>query len=61
MPRQLRTGQRAELYIVDVATGNKTLRYASRSILIEAPNWSPSGTRIAIVAYPIHLNPITRE
>ena len=48
MPRQLRTGQRAELYIIDVTTGNKSLRYASESILIEAPNWSPDGRTLVV-------------
>lgn len=48
MPRQLQAGQRAELYIIDVITGDKTLRYASESILIEAPNWSPDGRTIVV-------------
>ncbi len=48
MPRQLRPGQRAELHIIDVATGNMTLRYVSESILIEAPNWTPDGGALVV-------------
>lgn len=48
MPRQLRTGQRAELYVIDVASGEKSLRFSSETMLFEAPNWSPDGRSLFI-------------
>jgi Tol biopolymer transport system component len=39
MPRTLRAGQRAELYVVDVSTGDRRLVYSSSTLLFEAPNW----------------------
>ncbi|WP_433167552.1 TolB family protein [Kribbella sp. CA-247076] len=43
MPRTLRPGQRSELYVVDVATGDRRLVHSSTTLLFEAPNWSPTG------------------
>jgi Tol biopolymer transport system component len=43
MPRQLREGQRAELYVIDVRSRQATLRFSSTELLFEAPNWSPDG------------------
>lgn len=43
MARQLRAGQRAELWIVDVDTAQATLGHSSETLLFEAPNWSPDG------------------
>ena len=39
MPRTLRPGQRAELYVVDVTSGDRRLVHSSSSLLFEAPNW----------------------
>ncbi len=39
MARILRPGQRAELYVVDVTTGDRRLVYSSSTLLFEAPNW----------------------
>ncbi|MEV5963657.1 biopolymer transporter Tol [Kribbella sp. NPDC051952] len=46
MPRTLRPGQRSELYVVDVATGDQRLVYSSDTVLFEAPNWTPGGELI---------------
>jgi TolB protein len=43
MPRTLREGQRAELYVVEVSTGDQRLVHSSSTLLFEAPNWSPAG------------------
>ncbi|SDC87678.1 WD40-like Beta Propeller Repeat [Sanguibacter gelidistatuariae] len=48
MPRQLRPGQRAEIYLLDVTSGHKTLRFSTDSILVEAPNWSPDGRSLIV-------------
>ncbi|SEE85469.1 WD40-like Beta Propeller Repeat [Arthrobacter alpinus] len=48
MARQLRNGQRAELYVIDVETAEPTLRYSSDTLLFEAPNWSPDGSSLLI-------------
>jgi TolB protein len=42
-PRTLRPRQRAELYILDVLTGQQTLLTRSSTLLFEAPNWTPDG------------------
>ncbi|WP_328332945.1 biopolymer transporter Tol [Kribbella sp. NBC_00382] len=39
MPRKLRDGQTAELYVVDVQTNESRLAYSSSGLLFEAPNW----------------------
>ncbi|WP_371401053.1 biopolymer transporter Tol [Kribbella sp. NBC_00662] len=41
MPRTLRPGQRSELYVVDVTSGEHRLVFSSSDILFEAPNWTP--------------------
>ena len=43
MPCTLRHGQRAELYVVDVTTGDQRLVFSSSTLLFEAPNWTPDG------------------
>lgn len=43
MPRTLRPGQRSELYVVDVRTGDRRLVLSSSTVLFEAPNWSADG------------------
>lgn len=48
MPRQLRPGQRAEVWIADIAGGSRELVYASDSVLLEAPNWTPSGQALLL-------------
>ncbi|TDD49971.1 biopolymer transporter Tol [Kribbella antibiotica] len=46
MPRTLRPGQRSELYVVDVLTGEHRLVFTSLDVLFEAPNWTPDGDLI---------------
>jgi len=46
MPRTLHDGQRAELYVVDVTTGDSRLVFASSTLLFEAPNWAGDGSLI---------------
>lgn len=48
MPRQLREGQRADLYVIDVASRRATLRFSSAELLFEAPNWTPDGLGLVI-------------
>jgi Tol biopolymer transport system component len=43
MPRTLRPGQRSELYVIEVSTGDKRLVHESSSLLFEAPNWTVDG------------------
>jgi Tol biopolymer transport system component len=47
-PRTLSAGQRSELYVVDVASGERTLVAASSTLLFEAPNWSPDGGSLVL-------------
>jgi TolB protein len=42
-PRQLRQNQRAEVWVVDVATRSAQQVFVSDTLLLEAPNWSPDG------------------
>ncbi|TDE90059.1 biopolymer transporter Tol [Occultella glacieicola] len=48
--RVLRPGQRAELFIVDVETGERRLVYESSALLFEAPNWTPDGKHLLVNA-----------
>lgn len=43
MPRRLRPGQRAELFVVGVRGGESELVYRSADLLFEAPNWTADG------------------
>lgn len=43
MPRQFAPGQSAELWIHDLDTGERTLRFSSDELLFEAPNWTSDG------------------
>ena len=43
VPRQLRPGQRAEVWIAEVDDGAPQLAYSTDSVLLEAPNWAPDG------------------
>ena len=46
MPRELLPGQRSELWILDVESGQSHLRWTSSEVLIEAPNWTKDGRLI---------------
>jgi TolB protein len=39
VPRKLRDGQTAELYVVEVVTNRSRVVFASSTLLFEAPNW----------------------
>ncbi|WP_298460735.1 biopolymer transporter Tol [uncultured Cellulomonas sp.] len=47
-PRTLRTGQRAELHVVDVVTGDDRIVHESSTLLFEAPNWTPDGRSLVV-------------
>ena len=48
MPRTLQAGQRAELNILDVDTGERSLVLSSSELLFEAPNWTADGQSLII-------------
>jgi TolB protein len=50
MDRYLLPGQSAELYVLDVNTGDRRLLYRSSEVLFEAPNWSSDGRWLVINA-----------
>ncbi|HEY6689017.1 MAG TPA: biopolymer transporter Tol [Propionibacteriaceae bacterium] len=43
VPRTLRPGQRAEVWIAEVERGSAELAYSTDTLLLEAPNWAPDG------------------
>jgi Tol biopolymer transport system component len=45
-PRQLRAGQRAEVWVAEVDSRSCHLVYSSDSVLLEAPNWTPDGAAL---------------
>ncbi|CAI9400581.1 TolB family protein [Aestuariimicrobium sp. T2.26MG-19.2B] len=45
-PRELLPGQRAEIWILYVDSGERRLRWASSEVLVEAPNWHADGRLI---------------
>ena len=47
-PRTLSAGQRSELYVVDVVSGERRLVASSSTLLFEAPNWSPDGRSLVL-------------
>jgi len=47
-PRTLSPGRRAELYVVDIRTGQSTLVITSSTLLFEAPNWSTDGQSLVV-------------
>ena len=47
-PRTLAPGQRAELHVLDVVTGEDRLVHESSTLLFEAPNWSPDGRWLVV-------------
>lgn len=48
MPRTLRPGQRAELFVIDAETGESRLVHSSSTLLFEAPNWSSDGKWLVV-------------
>jgi len=42
-PRNLRPGQRSEVWIAEADGGPPELVYSTSTVLLEAPNWSPDG------------------
>ncbi|RLP74568.1 biopolymer transporter Tol [Mycetocola tolaasinivorans] len=46
--RTLLPGQRTEVRVYDVTTGEDTLVYASETELLEAPNWHPNGEYLVL-------------
>jgi TolB protein len=48
MPRALRSGQRAQLFVATVDSGERRLVHESSKLLFEAPNWTGDGTWLVI-------------
>lgn len=48
MPRTLRPGQRAELFVIDAEIGESRLVHSSSTVLFEAPNWSGDGKWLVV-------------
>ena len=46
--RQLRPGQRTEVWVADVGSSTPRLVHTSTSRLLEAPNWSPDGRSLLL-------------
>ena len=46
--RQLRPGQRTEVWIGDVDGGPAQLAYTDDTVLLEAPNWTPDGRALLL-------------
>ncbi|HET9648754.1 MAG TPA: biopolymer transporter Tol [Microlunatus sp.] len=46
--RQLRPGQRTEVWIAEVADGSPARVLSTTDLLLEAPNWSPDGTALLL-------------
>lgn len=46
--RRLVTGQRAQLFVFDVVSGESTLVLQSDTLLFEAPNWTPDGRQLIV-------------
>ncbi|HEY3339773.1 MAG TPA: biopolymer transporter Tol [Propionicimonas sp.] len=46
--RTLRTGQRSQLFVVDVDSGRQKLVAESSTLLFEAPNWTPDGDWLVV-------------
>jgi hypothetical protein len=43
VPRRLQLGQRAEVWIAEVADRSAELVYSTATLLLEAPNWTSDG------------------
>jgi Tol biopolymer transport system component len=46
--RQLRPGQRTEVWVFDVGDGVPELVYTTDELLLEAPNWAPDGRALLL-------------
>jgi TolB protein len=46
--RDLKPGQRTEVWIADVVGGSSELIYTSHHLLLEAPNWAPDGNALLL-------------
>ncbi len=46
--RQLRPGQRTEIWIADINGGPTQIVHTTRTILLEAPNWAPDGRSLLL-------------
>ncbi len=46
--RELRPGQRSEVWVADLSRGDPQLVYSSDRLLVEAPNWSPDGSSLLL-------------
>ena len=46
--RDLAPGQRAEIWIADVAQRSLTLVHVDEAVLLEAPNWTPDGAALIL-------------
>lgn len=46
--RTLAPGQRCDVCVLDVITGETTLVHSSSSVLFEAPNWTPDGRDLLV-------------
>jgi TolB protein len=47
-PRTLRSGQRAQLFVVAIDSGERRLVHESSTLLFEAPNWTGDGAQLVI-------------
>jgi Tol biopolymer transport system component len=48
MPRTFRPGQRAELFVIDVLSGEPRRVLSSKKLVLEAPNWTPDGDWLVV-------------
>ena len=48
VPRRLRSGQRTEVWVVDVENGSASLVHTSDTQLFEAPNWAADGDALLL-------------
>jgi TolB protein len=48
VPRTLQPGQRAEVWIAEVADGSTEVVYPTDTLLLEAPNWAPDGRGLVL-------------
>lgn len=48
MPRNLREGQRCEVWTASAATGERELVFATDRLLLEAPNWTGDGHNLVL-------------
>ena len=47
-PRQLRPGQRSQLWVANVETGSSEMLLESTELLFEAPNWTSDGANLIV-------------